>query len=155
MPRRIQAKKQKPISTTIQNHDLQDVHECLAGKDILDTWKSGETSSRIDYIFASEGILGKIISHEILEIEDFKTDHKALTIKFEIKEKLGLNRNEFFKKTKAEPKNVKLESEDWKIIAERVDDRLLEINEQHIDREEMWTIIIRIHDEERKNVLVK
>ncbi|PKC71217.1 DNase I-like protein [Rhizophagus irregularis] len=69
--------KFKKLIGNIYNHDLYDVHEVLAGKDIMDTWKSGELSSRIDYIFCNEDLLKEIISHEILEIEEKITDHKA------------------------------------------------------------------------------
>ncbi|CAB4424719.1 unnamed protein product [Rhizophagus irregularis] len=144
-------KKSKPVTQTIKKHGLEDVHECLAGKDMLDTWKSREHSSRIDYIFASEGILRQILSHEIIDIEDFKTDHKALTIKIELKESIELNRKEYFKQIKAELKRIKLESEDWEIIAERFDDKLLEITETDINREEMWETMVAIYEEEKNN----
>ncbi|GET57582.1 exodeoxyribonuclease III [Rhizophagus irregularis DAOM 181602=DAOM 197198] len=50
-------KKKRPLTATIKQHGLQDVHECLtAEKDMLDTWRSGEYSSRIDFIFLSEGV---------------------------------------------------------------------------------------------------
>ncbi|PKB94618.1 DNase I-like protein, partial [Rhizophagus irregularis] len=32
-------KKSKPLTQTIKRHGLEDVHECLTGKDMLDTWK--------------------------------------------------------------------------------------------------------------------
>jgi exonuclease III len=56
------------------------------------TWRSGENSSRIDYIFASEDIMEKIRSHEIIDVKDFDTDHKALTITFDIEEKIKNNK---------------------------------------------------------------
>ncbi|PKY52578.1 hypothetical protein RhiirA4_470295 [Rhizophagus irregularis] len=144
-------KKSKPVTQTIKRNGLEDVQECLAGKDILDTWKSGENSSRIDYIFASEGILGQILSHEIIDIEDFETDHKALAIKVELKELIDLNRKEYFKQIKAELKRIKLEPEDWEIIAERFDDKLLEITETDINREEMWETMVAIYEAEKTN----
>lgn len=45
-------RKNKLLTKCIKRHMLQDVHESLAGKDVLDTWKRGELSSRIDYIFS-------------------------------------------------------------------------------------------------------
>ncbi|PKK40994.1 hypothetical protein RhiirC2_805125 [Rhizophagus irregularis] len=82
-------KRENLLTTTIKQHGLQDIHKCLTTeKDVLDTWRSGEYSFRIDFIFLSEGVFEEIISHEILDIADFKTDHKALTIKIKIKEKL-------------------------------------------------------------------
>ncbi|PKK57233.1 hypothetical protein RhiirC2_858297 [Rhizophagus irregularis] len=135
--------KSKPLIQVIKKHGLEDVHECLAGKDILDTWKSGEYSSRIDYIFASENILGQISSHEILDIEDFETDHKALTINIELKESLNLNKKEYFKKVKVELKRIILEPNDWEIIAERLDDKLLDITETDLDREDIWATLKR------------
>ncbi|PKB93557.1 DNase I-like protein, partial [Rhizophagus irregularis] len=32
-------KKSKPLTQMIKRHGLEDVHECLTGKDMLDTWK--------------------------------------------------------------------------------------------------------------------
>ncbi|GBC47807.2 hypothetical protein GLOIN_2v29323 [Rhizophagus irregularis DAOM 181602=DAOM 197198] len=53
-------KKLKPLTNTIKNHGLQDIHESLTvAEDRLDTWKSGDNSSRIDFIFASEGFQEK------------------------------------------------------------------------------------------------
>uniref|UniRef100_U9UUJ7 Endonuclease/exonuclease/phosphatase domain-containing protein n=1 Tax=Rhizophagus irregularis (strain DAOM 181602 / DAOM 197198 / MUCL 43194) TaxID=747089 RepID=U9UUJ7_RHIID len=141
--------KSKPLIQVIKKHGLEDVHECLAGKDILDTWKSGEYSSRIDYIFASENILGQISSHEILDIEDFETDHKALTINIELKESLNLNKKEYFKKVKVELKRIILEPNDWEIIAERLDDKLLDITETDLDREDIWATLVTIYEEEK------
>ncbi|PKB91850.1 hypothetical protein RhiirA5_447287, partial [Rhizophagus irregularis] len=112
---------------------------------------SRDHSSRIDYIFTSEGILGQILSHEVLDIEDFTTDHKALTIKIELKESIDLNRKEYFKQIKAELKRIKLETEDWEIIAERFDDKLLDITENDINREEMWETMVAIYEEQKTN----
>ncbi|PKY29457.1 hypothetical protein RhiirB3_483703 [Rhizophagus irregularis] len=142
-------KKSKPLIQVIKKHGLEDVHECLAGKDILDTWKSGEYSSRIDYIFTSESILGQISSHKILDIEDFETDHKALKINIDLKESLDLNRKEYFKKVKVELKRIILEPNDWEIIAERLDDKLLDITETDLDREDIWATLVTIHEEEK------
>ncbi|PKY33556.1 hypothetical protein RhiirB3_452540, partial [Rhizophagus irregularis] len=100
-------KKLKPLIQTIKKHGLEDAHECLAGNDKLYTWKNGDNSSRIDYIFMSEGILENTISHEILDIEDFDTDHRALTIKFELKENLELDKKEYFRKTIAKSRMIK------------------------------------------------
>ncbi|EXX55430.1 hypothetical protein RirG_225530 [Rhizophagus irregularis DAOM 197198w] len=153
-------KKLKPLTNIIKNHGLQDIHESLtAAEDKLDTWKSGDNSSRIDFIFASEGLQESIISHEILEIEDFDTDHKALTVKIELKEKLGINKSGFMKKIKKEIRHIKLEQEDWKTIAEEVLETRLETLDQnttqHLNRETIWKTIVEIYDEEKNRQLIK
>ncbi|PKY55305.1 hypothetical protein RhiirA4_503926 [Rhizophagus irregularis] len=152
-------KKQKPLTNTIKNHGLQDIHESLtAAEDMLDTWKSGENSSRIDFIFASEGFQESIISHEILDIEDFETDHKALTVKIELKEKLGMNKSGYMKSIKKEIRHIKLEQEDWKAIAEEVELRLEKLDQattQQLNRKNTWKIIVEIYDEEKNQQLTK
>ncbi|PKC56955.1 hypothetical protein RhiirA1_473239 [Rhizophagus irregularis] len=134
----------------IKNHGLQDVHECLAGKDMLDTWKSGKNSSRIDFIFTSEHILDSIISHEILDIEDFKTDHKALMIKFRIKENTNTSKKKLFTKIKKELNFIKLGDEDWDDIAGKVEEQLKTIEEGKINRKEIWDFLVKFYEKERK-----
>ncbi|PKY31812.1 hypothetical protein RhiirB3_449615 [Rhizophagus irregularis] len=134
----------------IKNHGLQDVHECLAGKDMLDTWKSGKNSSRIDFIFTSEHILDSIISHEILDIEDFKTDHKALMIKFRIKENTNTSKKKLFTKIKKELNFIKLGAEDWDDIAGKVEEQLKTIEEGKINRKEIWDFLVKFYEKERK-----
>ncbi|PKY54223.1 hypothetical protein RhiirA4_426625 [Rhizophagus irregularis] len=146
-------KKRKTLTTTIKNHDLQDVHECLAGNDMLDTWKSGKNSSRIDFIFTSDHILDCITSHEVLEIEDFETDHKGLSIKISIKEKLKINKTKYFNNKKKELNIIKLEPENWDEIADKVEERLLETEKEHINREEIWEKLTTIYDEEKKKII--
>uniref|UniRef100_U9T174 Endonuclease/exonuclease/phosphatase domain-containing protein n=1 Tax=Rhizophagus irregularis (strain DAOM 181602 / DAOM 197198 / MUCL 43194) TaxID=747089 RepID=U9T174_RHIID len=142
-------KKLKPLINTIKKHGLQDIHESLtAAEDMLDTWKSGDNSSRIDFIFASESFNENIISHEIIDIEDFETDHKALTVKVELKEKLGMNKSGYMKNIKKELRHIKLEQEDWKKIAEEVELRLEGLDQattQRLDRENTWDTIISIN----------
>ncbi|PKC16471.1 hypothetical protein RhiirA5_369839 [Rhizophagus irregularis] len=134
----------------IKNHGLQDVHKCLAEKDMLDTWKSGKNSSRIDFIFTSEHILDSIISHEILDIEDFKTDHKALMIKFRIKENTNTSKKKLFTKIKKELNFIKLGAEDWDDIAGKVEEQLKTIEEGKINRKEIWDFLVKFYEKERK-----
>ncbi|PKY34288.1 hypothetical protein RhiirB3_475964, partial [Rhizophagus irregularis] len=147
-------KREKPITTTIKQHGLQDIHECLTTeKDVLDTWRSGEYSSRIDFIFLSEGVLEEIISHEILDIADFKTDHRALTIKIKIKEKLEKSKIKQLRNIRKEIKHIKLDQKDWNIIAEEVEQRLEDLDQnttQISNRDQMWNKIVEIVNKEKK-----
>ncbi|PKY51901.1 hypothetical protein RhiirA4_469210 [Rhizophagus irregularis] len=150
-------KKKTPLTSTIIKHGLQDIHECLtAGKDMLNTWKSGEYSSRIDFIFLSEGLLEEIISHEILDIEDFETDHKALTIKFKVKEKIKSTRLDQLRSIKKTSRQIKLDQNDWTTIADKVEQHLenLETNQQ-LDREFIWDKIVELVNNEKKSRLTE
>ncbi|RGB25617.1 hypothetical protein C1646_771495 [Rhizophagus diaphanus] len=96
----------------------------------------------------SDNILENILNHEILDIEEFLTDYKALSITIELKEKLFYKKKELFDKIKVESK---LKAEYWETIALKVEERLLELEEDHINRAEMWAHFTEIYDEEKRN----
>ena len=85
---------------------------------MLDTWKSGELSSRIDYIFLSENICDSIISHDVKSIEPEITDHKALIVKMKLEEGIKSNRRKFINEIKNSQRTIRIKDEDWESIAE-------------------------------------
>ncbi|RGB33434.1 hypothetical protein C1646_669365 [Rhizophagus diaphanus] len=148
-------RKKKPLTRIIQQQGLKDIQKYLAeGNDNLDTWKNGKYSSRIDYIFTSDDILEETLSNKILDINEFSTDHKALTITIKLKEKINYKKQEIFEKIKKESKYIKLEPEDWDIITTKVEEDLLAIENEHINREEMWDLFTNIY-KENKNTRLK
>jgi hypothetical protein len=130
--------KKKPLKNTIQDHGLYDIHKCLAGKEVLDTWTNGTSSSRINYIFSSRDILEEMINHEVIDVENLGLDHKALTLKFKIKEKIKYNKSKHLKEIKNRQKRIILETEDWNNIAEIVEENLLELTEDQLERTIIW-----------------
>ncbi|PKK61870.1 hypothetical protein RhiirC2_791195 [Rhizophagus irregularis] len=113
------------IIKNLYNHDLYDVHEVLVGKETLDTWKSGELSSRIDYIFCNEDILKEILSYEVLDIKEELTDHKAL------------------------------ETEDWEELAEIIEDTMINQDDQDLTRENIWNNLVLIYEREYQKIIKK
>ncbi|PKK58091.1 hypothetical protein RhiirC2_823927, partial [Rhizophagus irregularis] len=149
------ATKKKQIIKNLYNHDLYDVHEVLVGKETLDTWKSGELSSRIDYIFCNEDILKEIISHEVKDINVELTDHKALTLKFKIKDKIKYNKRKYLKELGNQYKKIVLEAEDWEELAETIEDIMINQDDQDLTGENIWNNLVLNYESEYHEIIKK
>jgi hypothetical protein len=145
--------KLKPLIRTIKDHGLYDIHKCLAGKEVLDTWTNRTASSRIDYIFSSKDILKDTINHEVMTIENLGLDHKALTLKFEIKEKIKYNKIKHIKEIKNQQKRIILEQKDWDEIAENVEKNLLDLKEDQINRTKIWDKMVESYNKAYKKII--
>ncbi|CAB4418815.1 unnamed protein product [Rhizophagus irregularis] len=80
-------------------------------------------------------------------------DHKGLSIKIKLKKRLMVNKTKQFNDIKKELKFIKLEPEDWDVIADKVEERLIDTEIEHINREEIWEKLVNIYDEERKDLI--
>lgn len=149
------SRKEKYLITKLIEHDLYDLHETLAGEDTLDTWKKGELSSRIDYIFCNEDLLKDIISHEVIDIDENITDHKALIIKFKVKDKLDYDKSNYLKNIGKQFRIIKLDKEDWKELAEIVEESLIRMDEKDLDHNIIWDTITEIYTENYNEIIKK
>jgi hypothetical protein len=134
--------KQKPLIKNLQNHDLFDIHKFYAGKEVLDTWKSGELSSRIDYIFFSKQLMDQMLKHEVMTPPDIATDHKALTVEIKLKEHIKLTKYNIIQDIQRQNKNIILEDTDWSVLAKNVEEDLIEnIDTQNKNKDGIWSQI--------------
>ncbi|GBC18892.1 reverse transcriptase family protein [Rhizophagus irregularis DAOM 181602=DAOM 197198] len=93
-----------------------------------------------------------------MDIEDFETDHKALTIKMKIKEPLERNRLDHIRKIRKESRHIKFEQDDWNIITEKVEQKLENLDGnmiKQINREQIWDKIVEIIGKEKKTRLAE
>ncbi|PKK71591.1 hypothetical protein RhiirC2_778234 [Rhizophagus irregularis] len=147
--------KDKQIIKNLYNH--VNILQVLQDQPFLcvDTWKSGELSSRIDYIFCNEDILKEIISHEVKDIKEEITDHKALTLKFKIQDKIKYNKRKYLKELSNQYKKIVLESEDWEELAELIEDNMINQDDQDLTRENIWDSLVLNYEREYNKMIKK
>ncbi|PKC71879.1 hypothetical protein RhiirA1_453029 [Rhizophagus irregularis] len=97
----------------------------------METWQDDDKTYFHNIVY--------LLDHEILDIEDFETDHKALTVKVELKEKIGMNKSGYMK-----TEEVELRLED-----------LDRATTQRLDRENTWKMIVEIYDEEKNRQITE